>query len=396
MGGALTGHVLQSIALRAGRQRRVVVATSTALALGLLALGALAGLAFALAVLLAIVVVGLALRLRSVERSCAALALSVNELTARVDRLPADVGDAPPVAGVVAEDHAEVTGSNGGTDEAIGTGSPEDNVGSPIALAVGGDTHDEATRADIAGRRADALAPATQESVVEAAGSDGADSEVLVVGPDPAAAGASPVLVEETVGPDAIPPVTPDALPAFALPSLRGDTVTAAGLAGRAAVFVFWRPGCPHCQRLTPELVAWESLQGPRLVVIAACDGPAAFRAGLPGTVLLDPGFTVGQALGAPGTPAAVPIDAAARPTGPVVAGSAAVTALLLVAMRDWAATDIEPEATEADGDVATAVALSMNVLAPAVLLRRVEERQPDDAAVLPDWDADAVSRRAG
>lgn len=211
---------------------------------------------------------------------------------------------------------------------------------------------------------------------------------------------------------------TPERLPSFSLSALSGATVWDTDLGGRASVMVFWRPGCGHCQRLTPELAAWESLQGPRLIVVAACDGPTAYRAGLPGLVLLDPGFSVGQALGAPGTPAALPLGDDGQPTGPVVAGTTAVMSLLLDEMRAWGggetvAADADPvvpaipsssdDTDEAVADaMAAADAVAAETLVPAVTGEAGPEMDRIDAsggaghgAATPDAPEGAVAGSA-
>lgn len=262
--------------------------------------------------------------------------------------------------------------------------------------------------------RADSLAPTKTEA--------GRDTAVNDAALDPAAApdGDDRVLAEER---DAGEPVAfePDRLiagalaelrgpstigtrPDFALPALSGEIVTPADLVGRATVLVFWRPGCDHCDRLTPELAAWESLQsrgGPRLVVLAATDAPTAYRAHLPGTVLLDPGFSVGRAIAAPGTPAALVLDGDGQPLGGIAAGTMAVTGLLLATMRHFASDEIDEPLDDDAVAVLSDVAAEdpeAPVAHPGAVIHRLDALAPaalDVTDVTDEW-ADGAIRRTG
>ena len=194
-------------------------------------------------------------------------------------------------------------------------------------------------------------------------------------------------------------PTTITARPDFALPALSGETITSADLTGRATVLVFWRPGCDHCVRLTPELAAWESLQarsGPRLVVLAAADAPTAYRAHLPGTVLLDPAFSVGRAVDAPGTPAALVLDGDGQPLGGIAAGTVAVTGLLLAAMRYFESDEIDepldndpvPAMTGVPAGDADAPALPS-----AAVIHHLDALAPATSERTDDWAGEAIRR---
>lgn len=332
MSVAVVSRVLTSISIVPVRRRRELALAAAAVSAGLLALAVttagVAGLGFALAVIAATTAAILWLRLRGAERRNAALTADLAVLTAATGPVGASgstgATDVLPEATQppVAETHPQVSGEPGDAAEVM-TDPVRDDADAPVADADG------RTGAIVAGV------------------------------------------------------TTPERLPSFSLSALSGATVWDTDLGGRASVMVFWRPGCGHCQRLTPELAAWESLQGPRLIVVAACDGPTAYRAGLPGLVLLDPGFSVGQALGAPGTPAALPLGDDGQPTGPVVAGTTAVMTLLLDEMRAWGggetvAADAEPvvpaipsssdDTDEAVADaMAAADAVAAETLVPAV-----------------------------
>ncbi len=427
MSVARAPRVLQTATVHTANHPRRVALAAGALAVAALSLavrsGGLAGAALLLAVVAASAAVALWSRLRDAERSHAALALTVADLTTRLDLLSVATRVVP--AGQVL---ADAVIPNQATPEA----------GTADADSTGTASDPDAT--DVSPLRAPAESKPLQR-VSEQVSRGGAGGEVgsatgaltllpESVPPDQAATNADPrtPLVAATVGfadvvasgplalasgPDDSTDATlasiPESMPPFTLTALNGAAITGDELAGTPAVVVFWRPGCQHCQRLTPELVAWESLQGPRLIVFAACDGPTAFRAGLPGLVILDPGFTVGQALGAPGTPAALPLDAAGRPSGPVVAGASAVTTLLLDAMRDWASVEsessarlpapgVEPDAESASPDDSETAALVGEVVIapPTVLLRRAETMPLGSVAVAPGWDDESDARRVG
>lgn len=292
MSVATMSRFLQSLSSASVRRRRAVALMGATMSAGLIGLAAstagVAGLAFALVVIAATAAAILWLRLREAERRIAAL-------TAELVATTGTVADAPASA------------------------EPASGAAGPAMTTAPGSPLDAAERSGPA-----------EDVVLAEASMDPAHGATDV--PDTGEGRTVPVI------PD---PDIPERLPSFSLSALSGATVWDTDLAGRASVMVFWRPGCGHCQRLTPELAAWESLQGPRLIVVAACDGPTAYRAGLPGLVLLDPGFTVGQALGAPGTPAALPLGDDGQPTGPVVAGTTAVMTLLLDEMRAWGGGEI-------------------------------------------------------
>ena len=398
MSVARTRHVLNAIDHYRDDHRQTITIAAAGLAVAALVLavrsGSLAGAALLIAVVAIGVIATLWFRLRAVERSHAALLRTVAELTSRLDQPPvpvvASVGAPAGVTVATVVDEGILAAEVGA--DAVGVEGPSEprpiavaDVDEPDAPAAGSIANDELA--------------ASGDDAVTLAG----DRTIAGQGTAPDEAGHLADAPDQEPSPPFETPVL-ESMPTFALTSLRGETVTGADLVGTPAVVVFWRPGCPHCQRLTPELVAWESLQGPRLVVFAACDGPTAFRAGLPGLVILDPGFTVGQAAGAPGTPAALPIDAAARPSGSIVAGASAVTALLRDAMREWASAETEPLnqvfGIEFDNasmvDLDTVATDGVVAVRPTVLLRRVEEAVSDVVPVAPDWDAESVTRWAG
>ena len=119
--------------------------------------------------------------------------------------------------------------------------------------------------------------------------------------------------------------------PEVALPDLDGRTVRLSELSGRDTLVLFWNPQCGFCQRMLEDLKAWERqapADAPRLLVISTGEVTANRAQGLRAPVLLDQGFSAGQAFGATGTPSAVRVDAAGRIASEVRVGAEAVLAL--------------------------------------------------------------------
>ncbi len=406
MSVARTRHVLNAIDRYRSDHRQTVAIAAGGLVVAAFALavgyGSLGAGALLFAVVAAVAATALLVRLRAAERSHAALLRTVADLTSRLDQQRPVLA----AASLVAPTEAPVSATTGGDAEEPASDGRTGAAASGFATAPGMSEAEDCVVDEPVATAAESIADdeiaASSDDEVTLAG----DRMIAVEAAAPDEAGNQADAPDQEPSPPVEMPV-PESIPAFALTSLKGETVTEAELVGTPAVVVFWRPGCPHCQRLTPELVAWESLQGPRLIVFAACDGPTAFRSGLPGLVILDPGFTVGQAVGAPGTPAALPLDSTGRPSGPIVAGASAVTALLLEAMREWASVEEEPmsQSSAVDIDATTPSAVESDTVeasdetataGPTILLRRVEEVVSDDIPVAPDWDDESLARRAG
>src|SRR5439155_17527063 len=98
------------------------------------------------------------------------------------------------------------------------------------------------------------------------------------------------------------------------------------GFRGRATVILFWNPGCGFCQRMLPDLKAWEAnppAGAPQLLVVATGGTVDENRAlGLRSPVVLAPGSSVMSAFGANGTPMAVLVDAESRIASELAAGA--------------------------------------------------------------------------
>lgn len=119
--------------------------------------------------------------------------------------------------------------------------------------------------------------------------------------------------------------------PDFALPDLDGATVRLADLRGHDTLLLFWNPNCGFCQRMLPDLRAWEETAppgSPRLLVVSTGPAEANRSQGLRSTIVLDDGFATGRTFGARGTPSAVLVDGAGVIVSDVAVGVEAVLGL--------------------------------------------------------------------
>jgi thiol-disulfide isomerase/thioredoxin len=119
--------------------------------------------------------------------------------------------------------------------------------------------------------------------------------------------------------------------PDFALPTLAGGRITLAELRGAPALLLFWNQHCGFCQRMLPELRAWEASEAanaPRLIVVS--DGSIEANRGLDlaATVGVDEGSRIARAFGANGTPMAILLDGDGRIASALAAGAHAFFAL--------------------------------------------------------------------
>jgi peroxiredoxin len=120
--------------------------------------------------------------------------------------------------------------------------------------------------------------------------------------------------------------------PDFSLPNLAGKTVKLSDFRGSPTLVLFWRPSCGFCERMLPDLKAWEENArngAPKLLVVST-DSLADNKAmELRSTVVLDEkGMSVGSKFGAGGTPMAVLVDAAGKIASELAAGAPAVLQL--------------------------------------------------------------------
>jgi methylamine dehydrogenase accessory protein MauD len=130
-----------------------------------------------------------------------------------------------------------------------------------------------------------------------------------------------------------VPPAPPigELAPALVLPNLAGEPTNLAELQGQAVLILFWSPDCGFCQRMLPELKAWErktSPRSPQLLVVSSGTVEANRAMGLASPVVLDAEGSVMSAFGASGTPMAVLVDADSRIASSLVAGEQEVMAL--------------------------------------------------------------------
>lgn len=125
-----------------------------------------------------------------------------------------------------------------------------------------------------------------------------------------------------------------DPAPSFTLPDLDGDPVDSSVFGVGPTLVVFWNPSCGFCQKMLPELHAWDASParaqgGPRLLLVSTGTVEENRAMGLRSTVLLDRGSTVASAFGAHGSPMGVLVDEQGRLASEVAAGAQAVLALV-------------------------------------------------------------------
>ena len=118
--------------------------------------------------------------------------------------------------------------------------------------------------------------------------------------------------------------------PELELTGLDGEPVSLAD-PDRDTLVLFWNPNCGFCGSMLNDLHAWERTtahESPRLLVVSSGGEEDTRADGFQSTVVLDPGYTAGNAFGAGGTPMGVLIDSEGRVASAVVGGGAAVLAL--------------------------------------------------------------------
>jgi peroxiredoxin len=122
-----------------------------------------------------------------------------------------------------------------------------------------------------------------------------------------------------------------DSAPAIRLPDMDGRLVNLSDFRGHPALVLFWNTGCGFCQRMLPELKAWEGARkkgAPKLLVVSSGSADDIRAMGLRSTVVLDGTYSVGPSYAANGTPMAVLVDAAGKIASDLAAGAEAVLAL--------------------------------------------------------------------
>lgn len=119
--------------------------------------------------------------------------------------------------------------------------------------------------------------------------------------------------------------------PSVTLPDLGGRPTDLTSFRGHDTLLLFWNPGCGFCQRMLPDLKAWEgeaAFGDPRLLVVSSGSVEANQEMGLRSTVIIDEAFSTGAKFGTSGTPSAVLIDAEGRIASEVAVGAPAVLEL--------------------------------------------------------------------
>ena len=120
--------------------------------------------------------------------------------------------------------------------------------------------------------------------------------------------------------------------PVFELPNLDGEIVRLTDFAGQPTAVLFWSPHCGFCQRMMPDLNAWEEnrpAKAPQLLIVSTGDTAANRAMGLRSPIVLDQGFAVGATYGASGTPSARLVGADGKIASKLVVGGPDVMALL-------------------------------------------------------------------
>ena len=123
-----------------------------------------------------------------------------------------------------------------------------------------------------------------------------------------------------------------ESAPEFSLPDLAGQTLRLSDFRGSPTLVLFWRPSCGFCERMLPDLKAWETnaRNGAPKLLLVSTDSVADNQAmGLRSPVVLDQaGMSVGSKFGAGGTPMAVLVDAEGKIASELAAGAPAVLEL--------------------------------------------------------------------
>jgi hypothetical protein len=94
---------------------------------------------------------------------------------------------------------------------------------------------------------------------------------------------------------------------------------------------VFWNPQCGFCDRMLDDLRTWEAhaaAGAPEMILVSTGTEEENRAMGLSSRIALNPGFTVGAAFGASGTPSAILLDDRGHVAAPLGVGADAVLAL--------------------------------------------------------------------
>lgn len=100
------------------------------------------------------------------------------------------------------------------------------------------------------------------------------------------------------------------ASPRLRRPDPDGRAVEIGGPSSTPTLLVFWSPGCSGCQKILPDIKAFESaVERLRIVLISRGSAGLNQEVGFRSPVVLDDDRSIAQTFGVPGTPAAVLID---------------------------------------------------------------------------------------
>jgi thiol-disulfide isomerase/thioredoxin len=120
--------------------------------------------------------------------------------------------------------------------------------------------------------------------------------------------------------------------PEVALPDLDGKNVELKSFRGKPAALLFWNPGCGYCQKMLERIKAWENNGGRdsvKLLVVSTGNVDDNRAQGFRSSVVIDSGFSSGNAFGAGGTPSAVIVDGKGIIASSVAVGADEVIKLL-------------------------------------------------------------------
>jgi thiol-disulfide isomerase/thioredoxin len=120
------------------------------------------------------------------------------------------------------------------------------------------------------------------------------------------------------------------AAPRLRRPDLNGQAIEIGGASSTPTLLMFWSPGCSGCQKVLPDIKAFESAVE-RLRVVIVSRGPVGLNqeVGFRSPVVLDDDHSLAQTFGVPGTPAAVLIDGRGMVVTQVARGSDGVRGAL-------------------------------------------------------------------
>ncbi len=111
-----------------------------------------------------------------------------------------------------------------------------------------------------------------------------------------------------------------------------GKEVSLADFRGRnKTLLLFWRPVCGFCQDMLPDLKELETnppAGAPEILVVSEGTEEDNRQMGLLSPVVIDHGYTVGDAFGVEVTPSAVLVDVEGRVGSEVAEGAKAVLKL--------------------------------------------------------------------